>query len=126
MEINKDKKQRIEEAEKFFLAPSPRPFLGVTLKEDTDIEDEFELVSEDGTQTKKVQQTIKGNVFITEIKYSQKINEEMWMKQESREEYHLPLGARLVWEEGQGYIACEDKFQTIEEIQEMYKELKEI
>lgn len=123
MEINKDKKQK--ELERYFLVPSLRPFLGVTIKEDTDIEDEFELQSEDGTQRKKVQQTIKGQVFTTEAVYEQIVDEETSMREECKTTYVLPLGTRLIWEDGQGYIATKEKFGTIEEIEENYKLLKE-
>lgn len=123
MEINKDKKQK--ELERYFMAPSLRPFLGVTVKEDTDIEDEFELASDDGTQRKKIQQTIKGRVFTTEIVYEQKVDEETSMREESKITYIVPVGTRLIWEPNQGYIAPQEPFLTLEEIEENYKIVKE-
>ena len=122
MEINKDKKQK--ELERYFLAPSLRPFLGVTIKEDTDIEDEFELASEDGLQRKKVQQTIKGRVFTTEIVYEQNIDDGVAMREESKITYVLPVGTRLIWIEGEGYTATNENFQTLEEIEGVMELLK--
>lgn len=118
MEINKDKKQKT--IERVFIAPEVRPFLALTIKEDTDVEDEFEIASEDGKQRKKVQQTIKGGVFTTEIVYEQEL-EEGSMREESKVTYILPMGFRLVWEEGEGYIATKNNFQTLDEIKEIYK-----
>jgi hypothetical protein len=123
MEINKEKKQK--ELERYFLAPSLRPFLGVTIKEDTDIEDEFELASEDGLQRKKVQQTIKGRVFTTETVYEQDLDEETSMREEGKIVYVLPLGTRLIWEPNVGYIVPKEAFHTLEEIKENYKIVEE-
>lgn len=118
MEIDKNKKQT--KIERVFLAPNLRPFLALTIKEDTDIEDEFELVSEDGTKRKKVQQTIKGGIFTTEIVYEQEMDFGS-MREESKITYVLPMGFRLIWEDGEGYMATKNGFKTLEEIKEDYK-----
>ncbi len=123
MEINKNKQQR--ELERFFMAPSLRPFLGVTLTKETDIEDEFEMTSEDGKHHRKVQQKIKGTVLVTEIEYTEELEGGMSLKEEVRTTYNLTEGMRLIWEEGQGYMALQEGFQTLEEIEENYKLLKE-
>ena len=123
MEINKNKQQK--ELERFFMAPSLRPFLGVTLTKDTDIEDEFEMTSEDGKHHRKVQQKIKGTTLITEIEYTEELEGGMSLKEEVRTTYNLTEGMRLIWEEGQGYMALQEGFQTLEEIEENYKLLKE-
>lgn len=123
MEINKEKQQK--ELERFFMAPSLRPFLGVTLTEDTDIEDEFEMTSEDGKHHRKVQQKIKGTQLITEIEYTEELEGGMSLKEEVRTTYNLAVGMRLIWEQGQGYMALQEGFQTLEEIEENYKLLKE-
>ena len=118
MEIDKNKKQK--EIERLFLAPNVKQFLGLTIKEDTDVEDEFVIESDDKTQVKKVQQTIKGGIFTTELVYEQKIDEETSMREESKITYVLPIGTRLVWNEGDGYIVAQEHFQTLEEIEEVY------
>ncbi len=123
MKIDKNKKQK--EMERYFLAPNLRPFLGLTIKKDTDIEDEFYVESDDKTQKKKVQQTIKGQVFTTETIYEQKVDEEISMREETKVTYVLPIGTRLIWETDVGYVATREKFQTIEEIEENYKYIKE-
>lgn len=129
MEINKDKKQKV--LERKFLAPNWRPFLALTIAENTDVEDEFAVTSEDKTQTKIVQQTIKIDpktnmgVFITEIKYEQKIDDVRAMREESKITYILPIGTILVWEEGTGYMVAEEGFQSLEEIEADIKNLKE-
>ena len=123
MKIDKNKKQK--ELERVFLAPTLRPFLCLTVKDDTDVEDEFEIENEEKTARKKVQQTIHGRVFTTEIVTEQELGEDTSMREESKITYVLPIGTRLVWEEGEGYIATENKFQTIEEIEENYNLLKE-
>ena len=129
MEINKDKKQKKLETK--YLAPNFRPFLALTITEDTDIEDEFALESEDKTQRKTVQQKIKTDpetkmaTFITELKYEQQIDETKGMREDSTITYVLPVGTVLIWEEGTGYIVAEQGFQSLEEIEESIKYLKE-
>lgn len=129
MEINKDKKQK--ELERRFLAPNLRPFLSLTIKEDTDIEDEFALESDDKTQKKIVQQKIKTDpktkmaTFITELHYEQQIENDKGMREDSTITYMLPVGTILIWEEGTGYIVAEQGFQTLEEMQETINLLKE-
>lgn len=129
MEINKDKKQK--KLERMFLMPNFRPFLALTIVENTDIEDEFAVESEDKTQVKTVQQKIKTDpetgmaTFVTEIKYEQKIDEQRAMREESTITYILPVGTVLIWEEGTGYIVAEQGFQTLEQIEESIKSLKE-
>lgn len=129
MKINKDKKQK--KLETVYLAPNFRPFLALTITEDTDIEDEFAMKSEDTSQIKTVQQSIKADpethtaVFITEIKYEQQIDVMRAMREESTITYVLPIGTILVWEEGTGYIVAEEGFQKLEEIEESIKCLKE-
>lgn len=123
MEIDKNKQQK--ELERFFIAPSLRPFLGVTLSNDTDIEDEFEMTSEDGKHHRKVQQKIKGTTLVTEIVYTEELEDGMSLKEEVRTTYKLNEGMRLIWEQGQGYMALQEGFQTLEEIEENYKLLKE-
>lgn len=54
MEINKDKKQK--ELERLFIAPNYTAVLGLTVKKDTDVEDEFE--KEDEVSKMTVKQTI--------------------------------------------------------------------
>ena len=114
MEIDKKKKQK--KLERVFVAPSLRPFLCLTIEEDTDVEDEFEITSDDGTQRKKVQQTVHGRVFTTEITHEESIDELTSMREESKITYVLPLGTRLIWNEGDGYIVTREGFQTLEEI----------
>lgn len=123
MEIDKNKQQK--ELERFFMAPTLRPFLGVTLSNDTDIEDEFEMTSEDGKHHRKVQQKIKGTTLVTEIVYTEELEDGMSLKEEVRTTYKLNEGMRLIWEQGQGYMALQEGFQTLEEIEENYKLLKE-
>lgn len=122
MVINPDKKQK--EVERVYIAPNFRPFLALTLKEDTDVEDEFEIASEDGKKRKKVQQTIKGNVFTTEIVYEQEMENGGSMREESKITYVLNYGTRLIWEDGDGYIATTNAFQTMEEIEEVIDTIK--
>lgn len=121
MEIDKNKQQK--ELERVFLAPSVRPFLCLTVKENTDVEDEFEII--EGENKRKIQQTIHGNVFTTEIYHFQEIDDGTTMTEQSTIIYTLPYGTRLIWEEGQGYIPTKEKFQTLEEIEEVYSLLKE-
>lgn len=129
MKIDKNKKQK--KLERVFLTPTLRPFLALTIVENTDIEDEFAVQSDDGTQNKIVQQTIKADketgmaTFVTEIKYEQQIDENKGMREESRITYLLPIGTMLIWEENTGYIVAEQGFQTLEEIEESIKLLKE-
>lgn len=122
MKINKDKKQK--NLERVFIAPNYRPFLCLTIKEDTDVEDEFALESEDGMQKKIVQQTIHGRAFTTEIVHEQKISEEASMREESKITYVLPIGTRLIWNEGDGYIVAQEGFKTIDEIREDLKNIE--
>lgn len=129
MKIDKNKKQK--KLERRFLAPNLRPFLSLTIKEDTDIEDEFALESEDKTQKKIVQQTIKSNkkdgvaTFVTEVHYEQQIEGDKAMREDSTITYILPFETVLIWEEGTGYIVAEQGFQTLEEMQESINLLKE-
>lgn len=129
MKIDKNKQQK--KLERRFLAPNFRPFLALTIAENTDIEDEFAVESEDGLKKKIVQQTIKVDketgkaTFVTEIKYEQQIDEEKAMREDSRITYILPIGTILIWEEGTGYIVAEEGFQTLEEIEESINLLKE-
>lgn len=123
MEINKEKKQK--ESKKYFLAPSLRPFMGLEIEEETDIEDEFELSSDDGMARKRIQQTIKGRVFTTEVVYEETVDEQTSMREEIKTIYVLPIGARLIWEPNVGYIVPKEGFQTIEEIKENYKIVEE-
>ncbi len=122
MEIDKNKKQK--KLERVFVAPSLRPFLCLTIEEDTDVEDEFEITSDDGTQRKKVQQTVHGRVFTTEITHEESIDELTSMREESKITYVLPLGTRLIWNEGDGYIVTREGFQTLEEIKEILNTLE--
>lgn len=119
MKIDKNKKQK--NLEKVFISPNLRPFLCLEIEEDTDVEDEFEIASDDGLQRKRVQQTIHGKVFTTEIVYEQTIDELSSMREESKITYVLPLGTRLIWEEGTGYIVTKEGFKTIDEIKEDLK-----
>lgn len=129
MKIDKNKKQK--KLERKFLAPNWRPFLALTIAENTDVEDEFAVENEDKTQKKTVQQSIKIDkktnmaIFITEIVYEQKIDTERAMREESKVTYILPIGTILIWEEGTGYIVAEEGFQSLEEIEESIKLLKE-
>lgn len=129
MEINKEKQQK--KLETRYIAPNFRPFLSLTIKADTDIEDEFAMESEDKTQRKTVQQKIKSDpktkhaTFVTEIHYEQKIDGSKAMREDSTITYLLPFETVLIWEEGTGYIVTEEGFQTLEEIEESIKYLKE-
>ena len=116
MKIDKNKKQK--KLERVFVAPNLRQFLCLTIEEDTDVEDEFEIESEDGLQRKRVQQTIHGRVFTTEIVHEQTIDESNSMREESKITYVLNLGTRLIWNEGDGYIVAKEGFKTIDEIRE--------
>lgn len=116
MKIDKNKKQK--NLERVFIAPNLRPFLCLTIDEDTDVEDEFEVESDDGLQRKRVQQTIHGRVFTTEIVHEQTIDEFDSMREESKITYVLDLGTRLIWNEGDGYIVTKEGFKTIDEIRD--------
>lgn len=123
MKIDKNKQQK--ELERYFMAPTLRPFLGLTIKEDTDVEDEFAVKNEDSSKMKTVQQTIHGQVFTTEVIYEEKNEDGTSMREESKITYVLPIGSRLIWEENIGYVANKENFQTLEEIEENYKMLEE-
>lgn len=129
MKIDKNKQQK--NLERRFLAPNFRPFLALTIVENTDVEDEFAVESDDGSKKKIVQQSIKVDketgkaTFVTEIKYEQQIDEKRAMREDSKITYVLPIGTILIWEEGTGYIVAEEGFQTLEEIEESINLLKE-
>ena len=129
MKIDKNKQQK--NLERRFLAPNFRPFLALTIVENTDVEDEFAVESDDGSKKKIVQQSIKADketgkaTFVTEIKYEQQIDEKRAMREDSKITYILPIGTILIWEEGTGYIVAEEGFQTLEEIEESINLLKE-
>lgn len=119
MKINKDKKQK--ELERVFLAPNLKNFLCLTVTPATDVEDEFEIASEDKTKYKKVQQTIHGLEFITETEY---IDKAILMKENSRIVFNLEAGTKLIWIEGEGYSLTTNNFKTLEEIEADYKMIK--
>lgn len=121
MEIDKNKKQK--KLERMFMIPNYTPVLALTVKNDTDIEDEEIVEDERGKKT--VKQKIKGTKFITETEMETVINNGIKMKEKSLLELDLAEGTRLIWLEGKGYILPSEQFGTIEEIEENYNYLKE-
>ena len=73
--------------ERFMIKPHYGLFLGVTVTEDTDIEDE----TEDGT----VHQIIKGTTFTT-IKKDERTVDGLKIKEDSKLVVNVPVGTRLV------------------------------
>ncbi len=122
MEINKDKKQK--ELERFFVAPNYTAVLGLTVKKDTDVEDEFEKVDEKSKMT--VKQTIHGTNFKTEKVLETILQNGEKMKEVTSIELDLNEGTRLVWLEGKGYILPNEKFQTMKEIRKDIEYLKDL
>ena len=122
MEINKDKKQK--EVERFFVAPNYTAVLGLTVKKDTDVEDEFEKVDEKSKMT--VKQTIHGTNFKTEKVLETILQNGEKMKEVTSIELDLNEGTRLVWLEGKGYILPNEKFQTMKEIRKDIEYLKDL
>lgn len=121
MEIDKTKRQK--NLERMFMCPNYTPVLALTVKRDTDVEDEEIVEDERGKKT--VKQKIKGLKFITETEMETVINNGINMKEKSLLELELPEGTRLIWLEGKGYILPSEQFGTIEEIEENYNYLKE-
>ena len=122
MEIDKTKQQK--KLERFFMAPNYTPVLGVTVKKDTDIEDEE--IKEDENSKLTVKQKIKGLKFMTETTLETTLKNGEKMKEHSTVELELNEGTRLVWFEGRGYILPEESFQTIKEIRKDLDYLKDL
>lgn len=95
--------------ETFMIAPHYKPFLGVTISKNTDIDD----ITEDGT----IHQIIKGTKFITEVKRESEQND-IKIKEESKLEMDLPEGIVLIYSPGEGYIIPEVAVSTIDEVKE--------
>ena len=109
MEIDKTKQQK--KLERFFMAPNYTPVLGVTVKKDTDIEDEE--IKEDENSKLTVKQKIKGLKFMTETTLETTLKNGEKMKEHSTVE-------------GRGYILPEESFQTIKEIRKDLDYLKDL
>lgn len=122
MEIKKDKKQK--ELERLFIAPNYTAVLGLTVKKDTDVEDEFE--KEDEVSKITVKQTIHGTTFKTEKTLETTLKDGEKMKEVSNIEIELKEGTRLIWLDGKGYILPGEKFQTMQEIREDIDCLKDL
>lgn len=122
MKINKNKQQK--ELERFFMAPNYTPVLGVTVKKDTDIEDETSKVGEVSKLT--VKQKIKGLIFTTETILETTLANGEKMKEHSNVQLELKEGTRLIWLEGKGYILPNEKFQSMEEIRQDLEYLKDL
>ena len=112
--IFKGKKPQ-KHVERYMIKPQYYQFLGVTVKNDTDIDD----VTEDG----RVHQTIKGTKFITEINNEREHNGAK-IKEYSKLEIDLQEGTRLLWQDRQGYILPDFEPKTVEEIKEDLECLK--
>lgn len=121
MEINKDKKQK--EVTRFMVKPSYALYLGVKVEENTDIEDEEKVEQDDYSAV--IQQTIKGNIFTTEMHMTSK-NEGYTTTTETRTVAEIPYGTILVWYPGRGYVVPSTKFESIEEVQENFNLIKDI
>lgn len=122
MKIDKSKQQK--DLERFFMAPNYTPVLGVTVKPDTDIEDETEVIDE--MSKKMVKQKIKGLLLIIEEDMETVLQTGERIKSYARREIELKEGTRLIWLEGKGYVLPNEKFQTIEEIREDIDCLKDL
>lgn len=122
MEINKDKKQK--ELERLFIAPNYTAVLGLTVKKDTDVEDEFEKSDEVSKMT--VKQTIHGTTFKTEKTLETILKDGEKMKEVTSIEIELKEGTRLIWLDGKGYVLPNEKFQTMQEIREDLECLKDL
>ena len=122
MNIDKTKKQK--KLERFFMMPNYTAVLGVTVKKDTDIEDEE--TKEDEVSKMTIKQHIKGLKMTTETTLETILNDGTKMKEHSTLELELIEGTRLIWIEGKGYILPGEQFQTIDEISEDIEYLKDI
>lgn len=121
--MNIDKSKQQKKLERFFMRPNYTPVLGVTVTNETDIEDEE--IKEDEIAKATIKQTIHGTKFITEKVLETTLNDGTKMKEESRLELDLKEGTRLVWFEGKGYVLPGESFETIEEIEKDLNCLKE-
>lgn len=122
MKIDKSKQQK--DLESFFMAPNYTPVLGVTVKPDTDIEDETEVTDEMSKKT--VKQKIKGLLLIIEEDMETVLQTGERIKSYAKREIELKESTRLIWLEGKGYVLPNEKFQTIEEIREDIDCLKDL
>lgn len=122
MKIDKSKQQK--DLERFFMAPNYTPVLGVTVKPDTDIEDETEVTDEMSKKT--VKQKIKGLLLIIEEDMETVLQTGERIKSYAKREIELKESTRLIWLEGKGYVLPNEKFQTIEEIREDIDCLKDL
>lgn len=122
MKVNKKMQQK--ELERFFMAPNYTPVLGLTVTENTDVEDEE--VKEDETTKIVIKQHIKGLKFTTETKMTTTLRNGEKMKEKSCVELELKPGTRLIWLEGKGYILPGENFQTLKEIREDIECLKDL
>ena len=105
-----------KKVERFMMKPHYGLFLGVTVNKNTDIEDE----TEDG----KVHQTIKGTTFTT-IKKDTIEKDGMKITEDSKLVVEVPIGTRLIWIEGQGYILPDFEVKTTKEVIEDMECIKE-
>jgi hypothetical protein len=122
MKINKEKQQK--NLERFFMAPNFTPVLGLTVRKDTDVEDEE--VKQDEVSTMTIKQKIKGLKFKTETTLTTTLKNGEKMKEKSCVELELNEGTRLIWLEGKGYILPGENFQTLKEIKEDIEYLKDL
>ena len=115
-----NKKLKIQKkVEKFVISPSVRLFLGVTVTEDTDIEDEIVLPDNKG----KIHQKIKDFTLTTTI-INKKTNElGIETNENATLEQKIPKNTVLIWGEDTGYIVppyrmvkVEDAIQDLEAI----------
>lgn len=108
-----------EKVEKFVIAPSTHLFLGITVDEKTDIEDEVVL------DKSKIHQTIKDLKLTTNIEkeYSEsgiKTVEKSTLVQE------LTKGMYLIWGEDTGYIISPYKMKKVSEAIEDLESIKDV
>lgn len=122
MEIDKNKQQK--EVTRFMVKPQYGQYLGLIVDEKTDVEDE-EIVDEELYKA-TIRQKIKGTKFITEMRVENNTVNGYKTIEESRVESEVPVGTRLIWYPGRGYIIPNVEFKTMEEIEEDIKCIKPI
>lgn len=122
MEIDKNKQQK--EVTRFMVKPQYGQYLGLIVDENTDVEDE-EIVDEELYKS-TIRQKIKGTKFITEMRVENNTVDGFKTIEESRVEAEVPVGTRLIWYPGRGYIIPKIEFKTVEEVEEDIKCIKPI
>ena len=117
-----DKKlKKQEKVERFIISPSTHLFFGVTVKKDTDIEDEIVLPNGKGT----IHQIIKNLVLTTIIK--KKTNEYgIETVENSKLVQKLLENFILVWGEDTGYVIPPYRMKDVKEAIEDLEAIKDI